>query len=257
MKTHTPTIALAVFVALTFAQGTLAQDISPSYGPINFGMLGITRRQTLNLNVVAVPPSPCVARLGFQDSSGKPVGSTLAVTLDAGQSASLALKADSLASEFIDRVELLPTVAAAWLTESPNYCAATAEVIDNDSGATVALVIGASSWPAQPFFGMAGVTLLQTVRLNVVAFPPNPCIAQISFADKGGNPIGEPMAVDLMPGQATFLDLHGRNLVKGLGQRAEIRPIITLAAGVPSACIGSGEVYNDLSGRTEIPLPTW
>jgi hypothetical protein len=148
-------------------------------------------------------------------------------------------------------------VAAAWVTQSANVCAATAELIDNDKGVTVALVIGATSWPAQPFFGMAGITPSQTVRLNVLAFPPNPCFAQINFADKDGNPIGEPMAVDLMPGQATFLDLQGRTLVKGLRQRAEIRPIITLVAGVPSACIGSGEVYNDLSGKTEIPLPTW
>jgi hypothetical protein len=44
-------------------------------------------------------PDPCFAQLGFQNSSGNPVGTTTAVTLQPGQSASLAINGNSLASQ--------------------------------------------------------------------------------------------------------------------------------------------------------------
>jgi hypothetical protein len=37
--------------------------------------------QTLQINVVAFPPNPCFAQLGFQDINGNPVGTTLNVAL--------------------------------------------------------------------------------------------------------------------------------------------------------------------------------
>jgi hypothetical protein len=36
---------------------------------------------------MAYPPDPCYAQLGFQDSNGKSLGTTTAVTLQPGQSA--------------------------------------------------------------------------------------------------------------------------------------------------------------------------
>ena len=47
------------------------------------------------------------------------------------------------------------------------------------------------------------------------------------------------LQVSLNPGHATHLDLPGGG---ALGQRAEVRPVVTVAGG---ACIASAEVYNN------------
>jgi hypothetical protein len=44
-------------------------------------MIGITRGQSLQINPVAIPPDPCFAQLGFQNSNGTPVGTTTADSL--------------------------------------------------------------------------------------------------------------------------------------------------------------------------------
>jgi hypothetical protein len=160
-------------------------------------MIGITRGQTLQVNLLAYPPNPCVAQLGFQDASGNPVGSTRSVTLAAGQSASLALNGNSLTNANGQRVEVLPTIAPAAGTAS--VCLASAEVFDSVRGGTGVLVPGAIGYPPSPALGMLGVNVLQTVRLNVVAFPPNPCLGEISFADRNGHPVGNSVAVSFSP----------------------------------------------------------
>lgn len=237
----------AALIALAIANVALAQGLT------NFPMVGIARGQSLVLNLVAFPPSPCMAQLGFQNSSGSPVGPNETVTLAPGQSASLALNGNSLTTTIGQRVEVLPTVALS--AAAANACVATAEVIDNLLGVTMVLVPGAVSFPPSPAFGMLGVTVLQTVRLNVVAYPPSPCIGQISFADKNGNQLGTPMPVDLTPGQSTFLDLPGNTLVNGLGQRAEVNPVVTLSPVAASACIASAEVYDNGVGVTAVLFP--
>ena len=147
-------------------------------------MIGITRSQTLQLNLVAFPVDPCFAQLGFQNSSGNPVGTTLSVTLQPGQSASLAINGNSLTNTFGQRVEVLPTVLPdAGIVSS---CQASAELYDNVLSITSVLVPGAVGYPLNPELGMLGVTVLQTVRLNVAAYPTDPCIGQISFLDSNG-----------------------------------------------------------------------
>jgi len=251
MKKNTLIFALSVFIALATGSVASAQD------PTNFPMVGIARGQTLLLNLVAFPPNPCMAQAGFESSTGAPVGPSQAVTLAPGQSVSLALNGNSLTSAIGQRVEVLPTVVPAPAAVAANACVATAEVIDNLLGVTMVLVPGAVGFPPAPVFGMLGVTLLQTVRLNVVAYPPTPCIGQIGFADKNGNQIGTPMAVDLSPGQATFLDLPGNTLVNGLGQRAEVNPVVTVTSSpaAVSACVASAEVYDNGIGITAVYFP--
>jgi len=130
-------------------------------------MIGLVRGQTLQINVVAYPPDPCYAQLGFQNSGGNPVGTTISVSLQPNQSASLAINGNSLTSSLGQRVEVLPTVVpAAGIVSS---CQASAEVLDNVLGISNVLVPGAVSYSSNPELGMLGVTLLQTVRLNVVA----------------------------------------------------------------------------------------
>jgi len=233
----------------------LAAQVLPA-NATNFPMIGITRSQTLQINLVAYPTDPCLAQLGFQNSNGNPMGTTISVSLQPGQSASLAINGNTLANSFGQRVEVLPTVVP-----SPNSapgCLASAEVFDNVLGITSVLVPGAVGYPLNPELGMLGVTLLQTVRLNVVAFPTDPCVGQISFLNSNGELIGNSlMNVNLSPGQATFLDLPGNTVVTKLGQRAEVQPLVTPSpSSGPNVCVASAEIYYNGLGTTSAYFPT-
>ena len=218
-------------------------------GPTNFPMVGITGAQTLQLNLVAFPPDPCsMVTLGFQNRNGVAVGPSQSVSLQAGQSMSLALNGSSLVGAE-QRVELLPAVAGSDGAATGASCVASVEVIDNANGVTMVLVPGAVGWPPNPVFGMLGVTFFQTVRLNVVAFPPDPCTGTISWVDRNGTPIGTSLAVQLAAGTATHLDLPGGG---ALGQRADVRPVVTVTGG---ACIASAEVYNNETKETRVYYP--
>jgi hypothetical protein len=266
MKRYTVASALTVLTVLLLANVAWAQ------GATNFAMVGITRGQTLQLNLVAWPPDPayppapiCMAELRFQDSSGKPLGTTKTVTLTTGQSASLTLNGDSFVKPR-ERVEVLPIVTTEG-TYPPVPCFASVEVIDHVLAITTVGVPGAVTYPPAPIFGMLGVTSFQTVRLNVVAFPPapiyppDPCIAQLSFADKDGNPVGQTKDVNLSPGDAAFLDLPGSILFPpqpffdGFGQHVEVHPIVTLAVGAPTNCLASVEVYYNFNKQTTVYWP--
>ena len=221
----------------------------------NFPMIGVVRGQTLQINVVAYPPGPCFAQLGFQDVNGNALGTTLNVALQSGQSASLAVNANTLTSVWGQRVQVLPTVVPTVPVGTAvvvNQCDASVEVFDNLLGGTSELVPGTAGYPLAPVFGMLGVTELQTVRLNVVAFPPVPCVGQLSFLNAQGVQVGNTLNVQLAPGQAASLDLPGSTLVTKLGQRAEVQPIVTAPNG---GCVASTEVYSNLLGATTAYFP--
>jgi hypothetical protein len=101
MKRYAAASALSVMIMLALANGAWAQ------GATNFPMIGITPAQSLQLNLVALPPQPnfppvpCMAQMGFQNSLGSPVGTANTVTLQVGQSASLTLNGSTLASRGI------------------------------------------------------------------------------------------------------------------------------------------------------------
>ena len=161
-----------------------------------------------------------------------------------------------LTNAFAQRVELLPTVQGPDGAFTASSCLASVEVVDNLVRETAVLVPGAVSYPPSPAFSMLGVTVLDTVRLNVVAWPPDPCIGTMSFVDANGNHIGDAKQVQVAAGgqpQATFLDLPGNALVSALGQRAEVRPVVAPAGG--SACIASVEVYGTATGATHVYFP--
>jgi hypothetical protein len=86
----------------------------------------------------------------------------------------------------------------------------------------------------------------------VVAFPPNPCIGQLSFVNSNGVQVGNALTVQLAPGQAASLDLPGSTLVTKLGQRAEVQPIVTAPNG---GCVASTEVYVNGLGSTSVYFP--
>ena len=187
--------------------------------------------------------------MGFQDTNGNAVGTTKSVTLQAGQSASLAIKGSTLSSVKDHLIEVLPTIV---LNGNETSCVASVEVFTNSSGITNVLVPGAISYPPDPVFGQLGVTSVQTVRLNVVAFPPNPCDGTLSFLNSSGLVVGSTLGVQWLPGQAASLDLPGTVVVTQSGQRAEVQP--TVAASGGSSCIASAEVFNN---TTEIQAASY
>jgi hypothetical protein len=249
-------VVFALALGFWLTQLSSAQTLPGN--PTNFPMMGITRGQTLKINLVAYPPDPCDAALGFRDSSGNPVGPTTNVTLQPGQSVSLAIAGNSLATLPGERVEVLPTVVVSPGT-SPEGCRASAEVLDDVLGVTTVLLPAVQGYLTNPEFSTLGVTAFETVRLNVVAFPPDPCVGQISFLNSDGELVGNALKnVNLQPGQAAFLDLPGSTLVTKLGQRAEVRPVISPTnnpAAAPNACVVSAEVYTNVLGTTTSYYP--
>jgi len=146
------------------------------------------------------------------------------------------------------------------LVGGASACLANAEILDSFSGFSLVLAPSAKVTvnPA-PIFPLQGVAWGQVLRLNLVAFNPSPanpgpCIAQLSFVDKLGNPAGPaPKMVNLSLGQADFLDVAGARLVAQFGQRAELRPVVTIVttgAAAPAGCAATAEVYDQFSGRT-------
>jgi len=255
MKPKLIVLASTMFLALVFPKFGWAQQT-------NFAMMGITNAQTLQLNLVAFPPSPCIANLGFQDSNGNPVGPSMTgVTLAPGQYTSLTLTGLSLTKVVGQRVEVLPMITPGSTAPLSSSCIATAEVVEDLLENTTAFLPAVQSWPPGPVFGMIGLTVFETARLNVVAYPPNPCIGTLSFANSSGGPVGKPLDVDLAPGQAAFTDLPGSELVSMLGQRAEIQPMMTLSTGglvnpvTGNTCVASTEVYITLTGETAVYFP--
>jgi hypothetical protein len=227
-------------------------------GATTFGMVGITSGQTLQLNLVAWPNGPCMAQLGFQDSSGLTIGETKTVTLQAGESASLALNGDTVAKAIGERVEVLPVVTPeGGFPEGP--CHASAEVKDNIVGIATVGVSGLEfNAPPSPVFGVLSLSASSTARLKVVAFPNSPCIGELGFADKDGNQIGTTMKVGLQPGEATFLDFTfptEPGVPVGILTTPSIliHPLVIVAASIvdrPVSCVATVEVFRSLTGRT-------
>jgi hypothetical protein len=253
--------SLAAALALAWSAPAVYSQVLPG-SAVQFGMIGVVQSQTLRLSIIAWPPNPvfppnpfCIAQLGFADGSGAAVGPTKTVDLAAGQGDWLDLRGGTLALPFGGRAEVRPVVT---LLQSPaggaSTCLANAEILDSFSSFSLVLAPGATAYPPQPIFPLQGVAWGQVLRLNVVAYPPDPvCIAQLSFVDRMGNAAGPaPKTVNLSTGQADFLDVAGTSLVGRFGQRAELRPVVTMVPGAaaPSSCAATAEVYDQFSGRT-------
>jgi hypothetical protein len=274
-------LAAVVTAAMVLPTSPLVAQVQSGASPTpaarpSFSLVGLAINQSLRINVVAptlqpgFPPSPCSAALSFWDANGNPVGPTRSVSLNAGQSASLDLNANALLERFGQRAEVRPIA----ITYPPNPCIVSAEVFDNFTAfsilvvpATVVLVAPGPSEivPSPAQFGMQGLALGQVLRLNVAAYPPNPayppdpCIASLGFADRNGNAVGPVTTVGLNPGQSASLDLNSSTVIKNLGissfalfgQRVEVRPVVTLVqTSAVNACQASAEAFDTFTGRT-------
>jgi hypothetical protein len=126
-------------------------------------------------------------------------------------------------------------------------------------------------------YGMVSVTAGQTARLNVYTppgpptrqIPPGPPLrVQLSLMDASGNlavqPPCDPRSIDcvggsqvsvtLAPGQSTFLEVSGDQMVGALS-RAEIRPVVSIIPpgppGIPdNTIITTFEVIDNATNKT-------
>ena len=269
LRTNTPLKSLAgAALAFALSAPVLYSQTQPTpASAVDFGMIGLAESQTLRLSIIAYPPNPffnptpCSAQLGFANSSGTLVGPpTKTVNLAPGQGDWLDLHGSTLALPFAGRAEVRPVVTLAPnpLVGGASACLANAEILDSFSGFSLVLAPGATvTVVPEPVFPLQGVAWGQVLRLNLVTFNPIPitpsvsCSAQLSFVDKNGHPAGPaPKLVNLSLGQADFLDVAGARLVAQFGQRAELRPVVTISAAAPAVCAATAEVYDQFSGRT-------
>src|SRR5262249_51163016 len=119
---------------------------------------------------------------------------------------------------------------------------------------------GTTSNPGPIQFPTLGVGPGQTLRLNAVASQPGPigspaagCVAILSFSDPAGNVMVQPgpIGINLLPGQAAFLDLPSGNLRRG--QRLEARPTVEFpASGGGTDCTFGTEIFDAITGFGEL-----
>ena len=126
--------------------------------------------------------------------------------------------------------------------------------------------------PDPPGFGMIGITLGQSIRVNVVntaapgsSIPPDPVRVVVNFRNADGelirNAEGQVIrrVVLLNAGQSTALDLNGDNfgrMTDAFG-RFQVRPVVQIQQtngtnGIPpDPVIPSVEIFNNNNGRTQ------
>jgi hypothetical protein len=209
--------------------------------------------------ITPAPGTPVEANLSFINLAGITIGPSSLVTVNPGQFVTLDFHANDYLQEIGQRLEVIPVITPAQNPNGPSATSvqASVEIIDVFTG--VATVLSpAPLWPPEPITpSMVPQDLAggQTMRLNVVAFPPAPCMATLSFADKNGNPLGASQPVNVSPGTGAYVDLTADALGLQLGQRLDVQPMVTVtapigAAAISSACQASVEVFDRLSGRT-------
>jgi hypothetical protein len=154
-------IALAAMAATaTFWQMRSVRAVSENQRVARFSAVGVTRGQSLRLNVAnitppEVPPDPYRVRLAFMDPdgnvlrdprSGEPVGKTM--TLQNGQSTSLTLNGDDfvIGDAIATGIQVRPLLLSQELdnskTNPPDPIAPVLEVVDNATAKTSFLYPG-------------------------------------------------------------------------------------------------------------------
>jgi hypothetical protein len=215
--------------------------------------IGLSLNQTLRLSLVAgpvtpLPGTPVEVGLGFVDLNGNPIGQSSVVPVIAGRVATLDLNANALGVTQGQHVEVRPVVNRVGAILPPLRM--TAEIFDSATGVVTALESGPTV--PGPAFGPQGLTGGQTIRITVIAYPPNPCAGTLSFAGRNGVAIGPTLPVNLAPGQGASLDLNSNMVGLAALQRIELQPMVTLKTPATGsvACAASSEVFDTITGRT-------
>lgn len=240
---------IAALLMLTTMRGSALADPQ-------FGMIGLAAGQTLRLNVVAYPANPCFATIGFLNANGvlPPNAALKQVSLGPGQADLVDLTAASVGMQAGQRREYRPIVTLLPVNDSASQCAASVEILDTATGFSQGVFPpDPVALDLSPQFGMVGIGLGQVLRLNLVAWPPDPCFATIGFLDVNGQVLQPGFKnVSLNPGQANFVEVTAGSLGIQLGQRIELQPVVTVTPGPngSSACKASAEVFDVLTLRT-------
>jgi hypothetical protein len=246
-------LALPLLLSWFVSPLSLAQPAPTN--TIVFPMVGVGFDQTFQVSIAA---SSCVLLVAINDSNGDPVET---VTLDYGE---LGIKyvmqnGNKVVPRPGARAELYATVTPQPTTTGPCVAQGSVEIYNNLTHVTsVAAPQLPEQPPGPPYFGLGpvGVGAFQTVRLNVLAHPPDPCIAVLGFDDANGNPVGSTLPVSLNPGQAAFLDLPSQLVLPNVFGRAEVLPRLTpLPGAAPAGCATSVEVYDQLTGWSRVFYP--
>lgn len=225
-------------------------------------------------SIPVTPPlgSPIEAELGFLDMNGNPIGPSSRVTLRPGETRSLDLNVSEFIHQPGQRIEVQPVITVAPDGEEASnggeetaerermrrrlpQVSATVQILDALSGFDILLYPAPQPGASSPALVPQALAGGETMRFNAMAGAANPCIGQLSFADKNGDPLGPSIQLDLRPGTGTSLDLNADTLGLAFGQRIEVQPIVIvmppLTAGPPltSVCQTSVEVFDHISGR--------
>jgi hypothetical protein len=111
--------------------------------PSIFGRQGVITGQTIRITAVAESPDSCYATLSFVNGNGNPIGTSQPVNLGPGQAMHVDLNGNSLGLSAGQRAEVQPVVKLQ--TQGISTCAASAEVFDNTTGATLTYQTAVSS----------------------------------------------------------------------------------------------------------------
>jgi hypothetical protein len=129
--------------------------------------------------------------------------------------------------------------------------------------------------PDPPGFGLLGISINETLRLNVSnvsgtpqTFPPDPYRVEITFVDAAGAELLPAVQTTLAPGQSTSVDLNGATLLgsvtstdsfttdsTSLTLREEVRPVVRIIPTTtnrlpPDPCISTIELIDNQTGKT-------
>jgi hypothetical protein len=127
-------------VGSVFYAGIPVPPAASVTGPPSFVPQGVVYGQSIQINALAPPDSPCVALLSFADVNGNPIGPTLNVDLSPGTMSSLTFNANSI-TQSAGRQEYVPQIAPSNASNPAggpgiaSACLASAEVINQPSSA--------------------------------------------------------------------------------------------------------------------------
>ena len=242
------------FPAHTFAFTLWGPLILPPIGGGKF------QRSRLVVEGPVRPPAggPVEAQLGFLDLvTGALLAPLTPVTINPGQLQSVDLDLTPFATRLGDRIEVQPVIVQTpgEANPGPQQISATVQTLDAITGFETVLAPVPQPGTSSPSLGPQILAGGQTMRVNIYAAGPDPCVAQVGFNDMNGDALIPTTSVNQAPGTGTSVDLNSDALQLKLGQRIEALPVITVTApvgAVPlnSVCNISSEVYDHLTGRT-------
>jgi hypothetical protein len=233
-----------------------------------FSTVGITTGETVRVDVVNFgDPStlapPCNGQLGFVNAAGTMLKSSN-VSIPAGRAAFLTLtfseaSAATSAADTHTRFNVRPLVTL----PPPCRSVANVEVFDAFLGRTHVYAGSIvppdpTEPPGPPVFGIVGLTVWDTLRLNVTnitgsnGLPPGPCNVQMGFVNAAGDTI-KSVNGTILPGRTASLIVNF-NEAAGASTNAlarlNLRPIVTYA----QPCVGTtgAEIVDAFSSLTMV-----